>query len=120
MCRAISPVSRSNVVVGQYTASPDGKTPGYLVCSLSPLLLSNLSNSLIFSIIYSTNFNVDFNLGGSHCPQGLQDPHFRLCCLVCQQFPLAWYFYFFFVYIISSSKNHFRSAFHLEVWKGFE
>lgn len=30
LLRAIPPVTRDNIVVGQYTASPDGKTPGYL------------------------------------------------------------------------------------------
>jgi len=30
LLRAIPPIERSNVVVGQYTASPDGKVPGYL------------------------------------------------------------------------------------------
>jgi len=30
LLKAIPPITRNNVVVGQYTASPDGKTPGYL------------------------------------------------------------------------------------------
>lgn len=30
LLRAIPPIEIKNVVVGQYTASPDGKTPGYL------------------------------------------------------------------------------------------
>jgi glucose-6-phosphate 1-dehydrogenase len=30
LLKAIPPITRNNVVVGQYTASPDGKNPGYL------------------------------------------------------------------------------------------